>query len=107
MSVLCSGIMENHQLTNVCFVVTLLFWWDGWELVCWAYAGSANLAIKNWSVKSKEQAGLARKCLTTIAKAYDNFLKAEDLIEFDTQSLQSKLLTTIYINKLGKNHRQE
>ena len=71
------GVMENHQVTNVCFVVTRYF--GGIKLgaggLIRAYAGSVSLAI--------------------------NFLKAEDLIEFDTE-FTDLVATTIYIDKQDK-----
>lgn len=98
------GVMENHQLTNVCFVVTRYF--GGIKLgaggLIRAYAGSVALAIKEIGlIEIKEQAGLRLKMSYSQYQNFDNFLKAEDLIEFDTE-FTDLVVTTIYIDKQEK-----
>ena len=98
------GVMENHQLTNVCFVVTRYF--GGIKLgaggLIRAYAGSVALAIKEIDlIEIKEQAGLRLKMSYSQYQNFDNFLKAEDLIEFDTE-FTDLVATTIYIDKQEK-----
>ena len=98
------GVMENHQLTNVCFVVTRYF--GGIKLgaggLIRAYAGSVALVIKEIGlIEIKEQAGLRLKMSYSQYQNFDNFLKAEDLIEFDTE-FTDLVATTIYIDKQEK-----
>ena len=98
------GVMENHQLTNVCFVVTRYF--GGIKLgaggLIRAYAGSVALAIKEIGlIEIKEQAGLRLKMSYSQYQNFDNFLKAEDLIEFDTE-FTDLVATTNYIDKQEK-----
>lgn len=98
------GVMENHQVTNVCFVVTRYF--GGIKLgaggLIRAYAGSVALAIKEIGlIEIKEQAGLRLKMFYSQYQNFDNFLKAEDLIEFDTE-FTDLVATTIYIDKQEK-----
>ncbi|MEZ7606801.1 MULTISPECIES: YigZ family protein [Streptococcus] len=98
------AVMENHQLTNVCFVVTRYF--GGIKLgaggLIRAYAGSVALAIKEIGlIEIKEQAGLRLKMSYSQYQNFDNFLKAEDLIEFDTE-FTDLVATTIYIDKQEK-----
>ena len=98
------SVMENHQLTNVCFVVTRYF--GGIKLgaggLIRAYAGSVALAIKEIGlIEIKEQAGLRLKMSYSQYQNFDNFLKAEDLIEFDTE-FTDLVATTIYIDKQEK-----
>ena len=98
------GVMENHQLTNVCFVVTRYF--GGIKLgaggLIRAYAGSVALAIKEIGlIEIKEQAGLHLKMSYSQYQNFDNFLKAENLIEFDTE-FTDLVATTIYIDKQDK-----
>lgn len=98
------GVMENHQVTNVCFVVTRYF--GGIKLgaggLIRAYAGSVALAIKEIGlIEIKEQAGLRLKMSYSQYQNFDNFLKAEDLIEFDTE-FTDLVATTIYIDKQDK-----
>ena len=98
------GVMENHQLTNVCFVVTRYF--GGIKLgaggLIRAYAGSVALAIKEIGlIEIKEQAGLRLKMSYSQYQNFDNFLKAEDLIEFETE-FTDLVATTIYIDKQEK-----
>ena len=90
------GVMENHQLTNVCFVVTRYF--GGIKLgaggLIRAYAGSVAFAIKEIGlIEIKEQAGLRLKMSYSQYQNFDNFLKAKftDLVA-----------TTIYIDKQEK-----
>lgn len=98
------GVMENHHVTNVCFVVTRYF--GGIKLgaggLIRAYAGSVALAIKEIGlIEIKEQAGLRLKMSYSQYQNFDNFLKAEDLIEFDTE-FTDLVATTIYIDKQEK-----
>lgn len=98
------GVMENHQVTNVCFVVTRYF--GGIKLgaggLIRAYAGSVALAIKEIGlIEIKEQAGLRLKMSYSQYQNFDNFLKAENLIEFDTEFTEV-VATTIYIDKQEK-----
>ena len=98
------GVMENHQLTNVCFVVTRYF--GGIKLgaggLIRAYAGSVAVAIKEIGlIEIKEQAGLRLKMSYSQYQNFDNFLKAENLIEFDTE-FTDLVATTIYIDKQEK-----
>ena len=98
------GVMENHQVTNVCFVVTRYF--GGIKLgaggLIRAYAGSVALAIKETGlIEIKEQAGLRLKMSYSQYQNFDNFLKAENLIEFDTE-FTDLVATTIYIDKQEK-----
>lgn len=98
------GVMENNQLTNVCFVVTRYF--GGIKLgaggLIRAYAGSVALAIKEIGlIEIKEQVGLRLKMSYSQYQNFDNFLKAEDLIEFDTE-FTDIVATTIYIDKQEK-----
>lgn len=98
------GVMENHQLTNVCFVVTRYF--GGIKLgaggLIRAYAGIVALAIKEIGLfEIKEQADLRLKMSYSQYQNFDNFLKAEDLIEFDTE-FTDIVATTIYIDKQEK-----
>jgi len=98
------GVMENHQLTNVCFVVTRYF--GGIKLgaggLIRAYAGSVALAIKEIGlIEIKEQAGPRLQMSYSQYQNFDNFLKAEDLIEFDTE-FTDLVATTIYIDKQEK-----
>ena len=98
------GVMENHQVTNVCFVVTRYF--GGIKLgaggLIRAYAGSVALAIKEIGlIEIKEQAGLRLKMSYSQYQNFDNFLKAENLIEFNTE-FTDLVATTIYIDKQEK-----
>ena len=98
------GVMENHQVTNVCFVVTRYF--GGIKLgaggLIRAYAGSVALAIKEIGlIEIKEQVGLRLKMSYSQYQNFDNFLKAEDLTEFDTE-FTDLVATTIYIDKQEK-----
>lgn len=103
------GVMENHQLTNVCFVVTRYF--GGIKLgaggLIRAYAGSVALAIKEIGlVEIKEQAGLRLGMSYSQYQDFANFLKAENLLEFDTE-FTDKVATTIFVDKLGKSSLEE
>ena len=98
------GVMENHQVTNVCFVVTRYF--GGIKLgaggLIRAYAGSVALAIKEIGlIEIKEQAGLRLKMSYSQYQNFDNFLKTENLMEFDTE-FTDLVATTIYIDKQEK-----
>ena len=81
------GVLENHQLTNVCAVVTRYF--GGIKLgaggLIRAYAGSVALAIKEiGSVHIKEQLGLRLTLSYSQYQELPNFLKAKQLQEQDT-----------------------
>ena len=52
-------------------------------------------------IEIKEQAGLRLKMSYSQYQNFDNFLKAEDLIEFDTE-FTDLVATTIYIDKQEK-----
>ena len=92
------GVLEKHELTNLCVVVTRYF--GGIKLgaggLIRAYAGSVALAIKEIGlVEIKEQAGLR---LRLSYSKYTNFLKVQNLEETDT--IFTELVdTTIYIDK--------
>ena len=95
------GVLEKHNLTNLCVVVTRYF--GGIELgaggLIRAYAGSVALAIKEIGlVEIKEQAGLRLKLSYSQYQDFANFLKVQNLEETDT--IFTELVdTTIYIDK--------
>ena len=82
------GVLENHNLTNVCVVVTRYF--GGIKLgaggLIRAYAGSVALAVKEIGiVEIKEQAGIQiPNELLTQYQEYGNFLKEHNLMEIET-----------------------
>ena len=72
------GVLENHNLTNVCVVVTRYF--GGIKLgaggLIRAYAGSVVLAVKEIGiVEIKEQAGIQIQMTYAQYQEYGNFLK--------------------------------
>ena len=72
------GVLENHNLTNVCVVVTRYF--GGIKLgaggLIRAYAGSVALAVKEIGIiEIKEQAGIAIQMSYAQYQEYSNFLK--------------------------------
>ena len=95
------GVLEKHDLTNLCVVVTRYF--GGIKLgaggLIRAYAGSVALAIKEIGlVEIKEQAGLRLKLSYSQYQDFANFLKIQNLEETDT--IFTELVdTTIYIDK--------
>lgn len=98
------GVLENHQLTNVCAVVTRYF--GGIKLgaggLIRAYAGSVALAIKEiGSVHIKEQIGLRLTLSYSQYQELPNFLKAKQLQEQDT-AFTDQVQTTIFVDKDDK-----
>ena len=98
------GVLENHQLTNVCAVVTRYF--GGIKLgaggLIRAYAGSVALAIKEiGSVHIKEQLGLRLTLSYSLYQELPNFLKAKQLQEQDT-AFTDQVQTTIFVDKDDK-----
>ncbi|WP_061602551.1 YigZ family protein [Streptococcus sanguinis] len=95
------GVLEKHNLTNLCVVVTRYF--GGIKLgaggLIRAYAGSVALAIKEIGlVEIKEQASLRLKLSYSQYQDFANFLKVQNLEETDT--IFTELVdTTIYIDK--------
>lgn len=95
------GVLEKHNLTNLCVVVTRYF--GGIKLgaggLIRAYAGSVALAIKEIGlVEIKEQAGLRLRLSYSQYQDFMNFLKVQNLEETDT--IFTELVdTTIYIDK--------
>ena len=98
------GVLENHQLTNVCAVVTRYF--GGIKLgaggLIRAYAGSVALAIKDIGVVHiKEQLGLRLTLSYSQYQELPNFLKAKQLQEQDT-AFTDQVQTTIFVDKDDK-----
>lgn len=98
------GVLENHQLTNVCAVVTRYF--GGIKLgaggLIRAYAGNVALAIKEIGiVHIKEQLGLRIALSYSQYQELPNFLKANHLQEQDT-SFTEQVQTTIFVDKNDK-----
>ena len=98
------GVLENHNLTNVCVVVTRYF--GGIKLgaggLIRAYAGSVALAVKEIGIiEIKEQAGIAIQMSYTQYQEYSNFLKAHNLMELDT-NFTDQVDTMIYVDKEEK-----
>ena len=98
------GVLENHQLTNVCAVVTRYF--GGIKLgaggLIRAYASSVALAIKEiGSVHIKEQLGLRLTLSYSQYQELPNFLKAKRLQEQDT-AFTDQVQTTIFVDKDDK-----
>lgn len=98
------GVLENHQLTNVCAVVTRYF--GGIKLgaggLIRAYAGSVALAIKEIGiVHIKEQLGLRLTLSYSQYQELPNFLKAKQLQEQDT-AFTDQVQTTIFVDKDNK-----
>lgn len=95
------GVLEKHELTNLCVVVTRYF--GGIKLgaggLIRAYAGSVALVIKEIGlVEIKEQAGLRLQLSYSQYQDFTNFLKVQNLEETDT--IFTELVdTTIYIDK--------
>lgn len=99
------GVLENHQLTNVCAVVTRYF--GGIKLgaggLIRAYSSNVALAIKEIGiVHIKEQLGLRIALSYSQYQELPNFLKANHLQEQDT-SFTEQVQTTIFVDKNDKN----
>ena len=95
------GVLEKHELTNLCVVVTRYF--GGIKLgaggLIRAYAGSVALAIKEIGlVEIKEQAGLCLKLSYSQYQDFANFLKAENLVEYDTEFTDT-VSTLLFVDK--------
>ena len=98
------GVLENHNLTNVCVVVTRYF--GGIKLgaggLIRAYAGSVALAIKEIGIiEIKEQAGIAIQMSYAQYQEYSNFLKEHNLMELET-NFTDQVDTIIYVDKEEK-----
>ena len=98
------GVLENHNLTNVCVVVTRYF--GGIKLgaggLIRAYAGSVALAIKEIGIiEIKEQVGIAIQMSYAQYQEYSNFLKEHNLMELDT-NFTDQVDTMIYVDKEEK-----
>ena len=95
------GVLEKHNLTNLCVVVTRYF--GGIKLgaggLIRAYAGSVALAIKEIGlVEIKEQAGLRLPLSYSQYQDFANFLKAEKLAEYDTEFTDA-VSTLLFVDK--------
>ena len=100
------GVLENHNLTNVCVVVTRYF--GGIKLgaggLIRAYAGSVALAVKEIGIiEIKEQAGIAIQISYAQYQEYNNFLKEHTLMELDT-NFTDQVDTMIYVDKEEKDN---
>ena len=98
------GVLENHNLTNVCVVVTRYF--GGIKLgaggLIRAYAGSVALAVKEIGIiEIKEQAGIAIQMSYAQYQEYGNFLKEHNLMELET-NFTDQIATMIYVDKEEK-----
>lgn len=98
------GVLENHNLTNVCVVVTRYF--GGIKLgaggLIRAYAGSVALAVKEIGIiEIKEQAGIVIQMSYAQYQEYGNFLKEHNLMELET-TFTDQIDTLIYVNKEEK-----
>ena len=98
------GVLENHNLTNVCVVVTRYF--GGIKLgaggLIRAYAGSVALAVKEIGIiEIKEQAGIAIQMSYAQYQEYGNFLKEHNLMELET-TFTDQIDTLIYVDKEAK-----
>ena len=99
------GVLENHNLTNICVVVTRYF--GGIKLgaggLIRAYAGSVALAVKEIGIiEIKEQAGIQIHMTYAQYQEYGNFLKEHNLIELET-NFTDQVDTMIFIDKEKKN----
>ena len=100
------GVLENHNLTNVCVVVTRYF--GGIKLgaggLIRAYAGSVALAVKEIGiVEIKEQAGIQIQMTYAQYQEYGNFLKDHNLMEIET-NFTDQVETMIFVDKENKEH---
>ena len=98
------GVLENHNLTNVCVVVTRYF--GGIKLgaggLIRAYAGSVALAVKEIGIiEIKEQAGIAIQMSYAQYQEYGNFLREHKLTEIET-NFTDQIDTIIYVDKEEK-----
>ena len=98
------GVLENHNLTNVCVVVTRYF--GGIKLgaggLIRAYAGSIALAVKEIGIiEIKEQAGIQIHMTYAQYQEYGNFLKEHNLIELET-NFTDQVDTMIFIDQEKK-----
>ena len=98
------GVLENHNLTNVCVVVTRYF--GGIKLgaggLIRAYAGSVALAIKEIGIiEIKEQAGISIQMSYAQYQEYSNFLREHKLTEIET-NFTDQINTIIYVDKEEK-----
>ena len=98
------GVLENHNLTNICVVVTRSFGVIklGAGGLIRAYAGSVALAVKEIGIiEIKEQAGIAIQMSYAQYQEYGNFLKEHNLIELET-NFTDQVDTMIYVDKEEK-----
>ena len=98
------GVLENHNLTNVCVIVTRYF--GGIKLgaggLIRAYAGSVALAVKEIGIiEIKEQAGIQIHMTYAQYQEYGNFLKEHNLIELET-NFTDQVDTILFIDKEKK-----
>ena len=98
------GVLENHNLTNICVVVTRYF--GGIKLgaggLIRAYAGSVALAVKEIGViEIKEQAGIQIRMTYAQYQEYGNFLKEHHLMELET-NFTDQVETMIFVDKDDK-----
>ena len=98
------GVLENHNLTNVCVVVTRYF--GGIKLgaggLIRAYAGSVAIAVKEIGiVEIKEQAGIQIQMSYAQYQEYGNFLKEHNLMELET-NFTDQVDTIIFVDKEDK-----
>ena len=98
------GVLENHNLTNVCVVVTRYF--GGVKLgaggLIRAYAGSVALAVQEIGIiEIKEQAGIQIHMTYAQYQEYGNFLKEHHLIELES-NFTDQVETMIFVDKEDK-----
>lgn len=103
------GVLENHDLSNICVVVTRYF--GGIKLgaggLIRAYAGSVALAVKELGmVEIKEQAGIGLLLSYSQYQDFAHFLKGHELTEYDT-AFTDKVSTCIFVDKERKAAIQE
>jgi|GEM_PF-10154 len=103
------GVLENHNLTNLCVVVTRYF--GGIKLgaggLIRAYAGSVALAVKEIGIiEIKEQAGIAIQMSYAQYQEYGNFLREHHLMELDT-NFTDQVDTMIYVDKEAGNFSEQ
>ena len=103
------GVLENHELTTVCVVVTRYF--GGVKLgaggLIRAYAGSVALAVKEIGiVHLKEQVGIQIQMSYAQYQDFGNFLKEQHLAEQNT-AFAEQVITTIYVDKENKESIKE
>ena len=98
------GVLENHELTNICCVVTRYF--GGIKLgavgLIRAYAGSVAQAVKETdSSKSRKQVGLGISLTYPQYQEFANFLSAHQLAEFQTDFTDA-VFSLVYVDKEHK-----